>query len=87
MTFALDPSDIAAIAERIAAALPAQLPQLLSIPTVAERLECSTDHINNLIALGELEAINIATDLSKRKELRVTVESLSKLMDTRKVVG
>lgn len=87
MTFFLEPADIAAIAERIAAALPGQLPKLLSIPSVAERLECSTDHINNLIALGQLEAINIATDLSKRKELRVTATSLSKLMDCRKVVG
>lgn len=89
MTFQLEPADIQQLADRIAAALPAaQLPKLLSIPTVAEHLDCSPDHVNNLIARGHLETINIAEDPSGQKRaLRVTAQSLAKLMDSRKVVG
>ena len=50
--------------------------QLLSITRAAEHLDCSRGHVYNLIATGELRAVDISPRGSSRPKTRVRAEDL-----------
>lgn len=81
--------DTKQMAADIAAALADKLtiPDTLSLSTVAEKLDCSTQHVGTLIDMGHLEALDIAEDTAKRKSLRVYVRSLDAFMNSRRVTA
>ena len=76
MNLQLEEADIARLAVRIAAELPYRsIPQHYSLQTVAERLECSVDHVRALVIAGKLNAVDIASG-AERKTLRISHASL-----------
>jgi hypothetical protein len=79
--------DVVELASAIAAALPerVKLPELLSLQSVAELLDCSTEHVRSLIAGGHLAAVDIAEDPTKRAALRVTRTSLAAFTEKRRL--
>ena len=81
--------DIDTLAAAIAAALPerSKLPELASLQTVAEVLDCSTEHVRSLIAAGHLAAVDIAENPPKRAALRVTRQSLTAFATESRRVG
>ena len=55
--------------------------QLLSITTAAERLACSRGHVYNLIACGQLRAVEIKVDGSTRSKTRIRAEDLDTFIE------
>lgn len=53
---------------------------LYSIPHAAEQLDCSRDHIYDLIAAGRLATVQLGTGRSPKT--RVTGDSLQRLLQT-----
>jgi excisionase family DNA binding protein len=53
---------------------PVALPQLLTIPQTAAVLRCSDNHVYNLIADGDLSAVDIARRGSRKPKTRVPQE-------------
>jgi excisionase family DNA binding protein len=62
----------------------AQEPQLLSVPSVAKRLDCSRAHVYRLIAAGALRTVQIKAT-GTRAKTRVRVEDLQEFVETRTV--
>jgi hypothetical protein len=79
--------DVGELATAIAAALPehVRMPELISLQSVAELLDCSTEHVRSLVAGGHLVAVDIAEDPTKRAALRVTRASLAAFTQARRL--
>jgi excisionase family DNA binding protein len=54
--------------------------QLLGIPRVAERLDCSRTHVYRLIAAGELRSVEIKAT-GKRAKTRVRSDDLNAFIE------
>ena len=76
----LDPL-IDAIADRVIARLSG--PKVLSIKHAAGYLDCTEDHVRNLIARGELKAVDIGLGEVKRM-LRVSTEELDRYLELKR---
>lgn len=55
--------------------------QLRSITKAAEQLDCSRGHVYNLIATGQLRAVEVKTSGSTRSKTRVLQEDLDAFID------
>jgi len=56
---------------------------LLPVPAAAERLGCSEMHIYRLIAVGELDAVDIAQPGARRSKTRVRSDSIDDYIESR----
>ncbi|VXB34118.1 helix-turn-helix domain-containing protein [Nocardioides sp. AX2bis] len=63
-----------------AQSLPA-LPELLTVTDAAARLSCSRGHVYNLVALGQLRAVEIAIAGAKRPKTRIRAEDLTAFVE------
>jgi excisionase family DNA binding protein len=57
---------------------------LLPVPAVAERLGCSDSHVYRLIAVGELDAIDIAQPGARKAKTRVSEANLDAYIESRR---
>jgi excisionase family DNA binding protein len=57
-------------------------PQLLSVTSAAEQLDCSRGHIYGLIAAGQLHAVDIAAK-GTRAKTRVLASEIADLITSR----
>lgn len=73
----LDPL-VEAIADRVIKRLSG--PRVLSIKHAADYLDCTEDHVRNLIARGYLKAVDIGLGEVKRM-LRVSTEELDRYLE------
>jgi excisionase family DNA binding protein len=56
--------------------------QLLSITAASLRLDCSRGHVYNLIAAGQLRAVEIKPSTSSRSKTRVREEDLEAFIES-----
>ena len=61
----------------------AQPVDLLTPAAAGARLGCSDDHVYKLIAVGELEAVDIAQPGAKRSKTRVRSDSIDAYIESR----
>jgi hypothetical protein len=61
-----------------------QLPQRLLPDQVAGVLNCSDDHVRNLVEEGLLVAVNISPSGNQRQHLRIEKESLTNFLAKRR---
>jgi excisionase family DNA binding protein len=57
---------------------------LLPVPAVAERLGCSDSHVYRLIAVGELDAIDISQPGARKAKTRVSEANLDAYIESRR---
>lgn len=56
-------------------------PLLYTMPQAAEQLGCSQNHVRNLIAKGQLRAVDIAKKGASRPKTRVRHDDLADYVD------
>jgi excisionase family DNA binding protein len=71
---------------RARSAAPAAVP-LYTPGEVAERLDCSENHVYRLITTGVLRAVDIALPGARRSKTRVRDDDLAAYIDSRTAVG
>ena len=76
-----------AVAKKLSVTLQLEVPLLISLPDAAKRLGCDANHIRSLLETKQIVGYNLADDLTKRQSIRITISSLLKFLEDRKLVS